>query len=126
MAGDVWIQIGGDVGDVVDKEGVPAVESAGQKVGEVFGPWAAEIIVAAHSVDGRNFGQLGEDVRVADVAGVDDQVTALERADGFGAEEIVSVGYQGGFQGQFSVDVSGGSGSFPPKAAIRKAVIQAF
>ena len=103
MAGDdeldVWIQIGGDVGDVVDKEGVPAVDSAGQKVGEVFGPWAAEIIVAAHGVDGRNFGQLGEDVRVADVAGVDDQVTALERANGFGAEKIVSVGYQCGFQG---------------------------
>lgn len=103
MAGDdelyVWIQIGRDVGDVVDKESVPAVESTGQKVGEVFGPWAAEIIVAAHSVDGRNFGQLGEDVRVADVAGVDDQVTALERADGFGAEEIMSIGYHGGFHG---------------------------
>lgn len=72
---------------------MPAVESEGQKVGEVFGPWTGEIIVAAHGVDGSNFGQLDEDVRVADVAGVNDQVTALERADGFGAEKIVSVGY---------------------------------
>ena len=76
----------------MDKEGAPAVKGAGQDVGEVFGPWAAEIIVAAHGVDVGNFGQLGEDVRIADFAGVDDQVTALERADGFGAEEIVSVG----------------------------------
>lgn len=103
MAGDdelyVWIQIGGDVGDVVDKERVPTVESARQKLGKVFGPRAAEIIVATHGVDGSNFGQLGEDVRVADVAGVDDQVTAFERVDGFGAEEIVSVGYYSGFHG---------------------------
>lgn len=83
----------------MDKEGVPAVESEGQKVGEVFGPRAAEIIVAAHGVDGSNFGQLDKDVRVADVAGVDDQVTALKRADGFGAEEIMSIGYYGGFHG---------------------------
>jgi hypothetical protein len=40
---------------------------------------------------------LGEDVRVADVAGVDDLVTALERGEGFGAEEVVGVGDQGGF-----------------------------
>lgn len=95
---------------------MPAFESAGQKVGDVFGPWAAEIIVASHGVDGSNVEQLGEDVRVADVAGVDDEVTALERADGFGAKEIVSVGYQSGFHGP---DVSGGSDCFRPEADAR-------
>lgn len=104
---------------------MPAVESAGQKVGDVFGPWAAEIIVAAHGVDGSNVGQLGEDVRVADVAGVDDEVTALERADGFGAEEILSVGYHGGFHGQFSVDVSGRSDCFRLIAVSRECVLKA-
>lgn len=96
MAGDdeldTRIEIGGDIGDIVDEEGCPAIEGEGQEVGEVFGPLAIEVVVAAHGVDGGDFGQLGEDVRVADVAGVDDLVTALERGEGFGAEEVVGVG----------------------------------
>lgn len=94
---DARIEIGGNVGDVVNEEGWPAVEGEGQEVGEVFGPRAVDVVVAAHGVNGGDFGQLGEDVRVADVAGVDDLVTALERGEGFGAEEVVGVGDQGGF-----------------------------
>jgi len=111
---DTRIEIGRDIGDVVDEEGWPAVEGEGQEVGDVFGPRAVEIVVAAHGVDGGDFGQLGEDVRVADVAGVDDLVTALERGEGFGAEEVVGVGDQGGFHGGLSVGGLGGSGCYWP------------
>ena len=111
---DVRIEIGGDIGDVVNEEGWPTVEGEGQEVGEVFGPWAVEVVVAAHGVDRGDLGQLGEDVRVADVAGVDDLVTALERGEGFGAEEVVGVGDQGAFHGGLSVGGLGGSGWFRP------------
>lgn len=36
---------------------------------------------------------------ISRIAGVDDPVTALERGEGFGAEEVVGVGDQGGFHG---------------------------
>jgi hypothetical protein len=48
---------------------------------------------------------------------VDDLVTALERGEGFGAEEVVGVGDQGGFHGGLSVGGSGGSGWIRPEAA---------
>jgi hypothetical protein len=57
---------------------------------------------------------------------VDDLVTALERGKGFGAEEVVGVGDQGGFHGGLSVGGSGGSGWFRPLAASKNVFFLAF
>ncbi len=91
------VEIAGNVGDVVDEQGLPAVEGESQQVRDLCGPGAVQIVVAAHGMDGGDIGQPGEDVRVTDVAGVDDLIATLQRGEGLGAEEVVGVGDNDGF-----------------------------
>ena len=48
--------------------------------------------ISANGMDGGDFGELIQDIWIADVAGMDDDLDALEGFEGFGAEEAVGVG----------------------------------
>jgi hypothetical protein len=49
------------------------------------------IHIAADRGDGRDFGQLIENLGITDVPGVDDAVGTFQRGQGFGAKQSVSV-----------------------------------
>ncbi|MCY1177644.1 hypothetical protein D9M73_179600 [compost metagenome] len=61
-------------------------------IGDVLRPWGRLVIVPAHDMQRRNRRQLLEDLRFADVAGVNDAIAAQQGGDGFGAKQAVGVG----------------------------------
>ena len=74
------VEQGGDIGDVVSEQGWPAVEVEGEVVGDVGGPRESSMSLLPRTAwTGAICGQLSEDVGAADVAGVEDQVAALDR-----------------------------------------------
>lgn len=97
---DVGVEISRDVGNVVGQQGWPAVQLEAQVVGECGGPRVVKVIVAAHGVGRCDAGELREDVLAADVTRVNDQFAILEGSKGFGAQEAVGVGDDGGFHGR--------------------------
>lgn len=56
------------------------------------------VVVSPHRGDRRNFSKRSENVRVADVARVDDIVAAPQRLDRLGPQESMSVGDKTNFQ----------------------------
>src|SRR4030095_10778499 len=54
-------------------------------------PWA-RICVCAYSKGRRNLAQAVEDLRIAHVPGVDDQIRPVERGDGLGTKQAVRIG----------------------------------
>lgn len=104
MAGDDQFDVvseqGGNVGDVVSEQGWPAVEVQGEVVGDIGGPREGEIVITAHDVERGNRGEMAEDLGRTDVTGMEDKVAALDSGQGFGAEEAVGVGDEGGFHGE--------------------------
>jgi len=60
-------------------------------LGQISGP-GATIGVAPDRVHWGDLGQVGQDLGVADVAGVDDELDASQGGDGLGAQQAVGVG----------------------------------
>lgn len=75
----------------VDHVDQAAPELDGLGGGEI-GARAVRVDVAAYRCDGGDAGELGEDLRVANVAGVKDVGDPMEGNENLGAEEAVSVG----------------------------------
>jgi hypothetical protein len=88
-----------DVGDVrVEVEVVDGVEHVEETAGELngfgggeLGAGAVGVDVAADGGDGRDAAEFGEDVGVADVAGVKDVIDTSEGGEELWAEETVGV-----------------------------------
>ena len=110
MAAEDHGDAGGARVDVQPLDGVNEVdEMAGEFDGFGCGERGAGAVgvdVAADGGDGRDGAQGGEDDGVADVAGVEDVVHALDGGESFGAEERVGVG-DGGDEHGLSWDGAG-------------------
>ncbi|MNC35086.1 hypothetical protein D3C75_835550 [compost metagenome] len=81
----------------MNQQGQPPIEVETQVIGDVLRPWGRLVIVPAYDMQRRNRRQLLEDLRFADVAGVNDPFTALQRRESFSAEQAVGIGDHANF-----------------------------
>ncbi|MNY51576.1 hypothetical protein D3C86_1871770 [compost metagenome] len=74
------------IGNVMHQQDLPALDVESQVIGDVLRPRCRQVIVSTHDMQGCNRRQLLKNLRFADVTGVNDPLTALQRREGFGAE----------------------------------------
>ena len=80
-----------DIGDVMHQQGLDAVKRQQQVIGDVAGPGCLLVVVAPYHLHGGEGRQRCEDIGLADVARVQDEVAAVERRQRFWTEQAVGV-----------------------------------
>ncbi|CAI8858530.1 hypothetical protein EMIT0P12_30030 [Pseudomonas sp. IT-P12] len=88
---DGRVQLGRDIGNVVHQQCFPACDIETQSVSDVLRPLGLQVVITAHDVQLRDCPQLIQNVRMADVAGMDDPLTALQRSKRLGTEQAMGV-----------------------------------